>query len=139
MNEVRVLAHKAAQTDEEHILWTAWYQAKLMQMCTQFTCPACGKLIDTSPDLHHVFFRRKPDCVENYVAWNVRLVHHRCHVPEAPQLNIKCALQIFKEFSPEDILQAAKQLPLKDISLPSWFWEAKEIWDEDHADTAGQV
>jgi len=57
---------------------------------------------------------------------NVILVHHTCHVPEAPHLNYNAALMKLVDHGPEAIEAWARE---RSVRLPSWYWEAKETYE----------
>ena len=82
-------------------------------------------------DLHHLFLRRNPDHPLLYCELNMALVCHNCHVPEAPGLNLKAAVQKWgMGFSPDDVRMWLASLPFKVTpGLPSWFVDAESIYD----------
>ena len=101
------------------------YMLKIKLSDRQKVCPACGKPLNGQGDGHEVFFRRRFLDDE----YNVILVHHECHVPEAPHLNYNAALMKLCDYGPEAIEAWARELPLKNNTLPAWYWETKETWE----------
>jgi len=102
------------------------YLLKLRLSLRQKLCPGCGQPLNGQGDAHEVFFRRRFLDDEH----NVILVHHECHVPEAPHLNYNAALMKLCDYGPEAIEAWAASRPLVDRTLPSWYWEAKKAYQE---------
>jgi len=95
----------------------------------QEQCPICGKHLTGYEDLHHWLLRRdkrKPEL--DRPGYNLLLVCHSCHVPEAPELGYKCALQVFQTvgISPSEIEAWVDSLDYKvKRDLPWHYYNAR--------------
>ena len=92
-------------------------------------CPGCGYPVHVNDHLHHVFVRRLKQVDD--LLWtrlNIALVCPTCHVPEAPSLNLNCALQKWSMgFSPQDVRDWIASLPLKvKPGMRRFFLEAEQ-------------
>jgi hypothetical protein len=101
----------------------------------QKTCPVCGRKLfknDEVFDLHHLWHRRLKQIDSLlWVPINITMLCHRCHVPETPEMNFKCAMQKFRMgFSPKQVRIWLSDLPLKVApGLPRFFVRAEEEYE----------
>ena len=70
-----------------------------------------------------------------WVEINISLVCHRCHVPEGPDLNYKCALQKLEMgFEAHEIIAWLGSLPLKvRPGVPPFLLRAEDSWESTRA------
>jgi 5-methylcytosine-specific restriction endonuclease McrA len=110
--------------------WTEFYQNKLAQRNQGGgRCEWCGK---QGPTESHHLFQRRPDHEYLQVDWNIAQLCNECHAQESHAMQVALAKRRIEKWGADHIEQWAEGAPFKTgITLPSHYWEAKEIHENE--------